>query len=103
MSDYTADSTVMAEIKIKVPTLLCVMGKPPTLESWRTFKQQLNLYLTATGGPDEAQARKKAIFLTLGGAELLRIYNTFGLADDHEETLDQILRRFDEHFQPQTC
>lgn len=92
----------MAEMGIKAPTLLCVMGKPPTLENWRTFKQQLKLYLTATGVPDEEgqRSRRIAILLTLGGAELLRIYNTFGLADAHEETLDQILVRFDGHFQP---
>ena len=46
------------------------------------------------------QSRKIAILLTLGGSELLRIFNTFGLTDDHTETLDQILTRFDNHFQP---
>ncbi|XP_067950234.1 uncharacterized protein [Watersipora subatra] len=90
----------MAEMGIKAPTLLCVMGKPPTLENWRTFKQQLKLYLIASGIPDDAEARKQAILLTLGGPELLRIYNTFDLAEDHGEKLNQILVRFDNHFQP---
>ena len=89
----------MAEINIKAPTLLCVMGKPPTLENWRTFKQQLKLYLTATGVPDDKdqRSRKIAILLTLGSPELLRIYNTFGLAEDHTETLDEMLVRFEGH------
>ena len=75
------------------------MDKQPTLQNWRTFKQQLTLYLAATGVPDESQARKKVILLTLGGAKLLHIYNIFGLADDHEEALDLILKRYDEQFQ----
>ena len=46
-------------------------------ESWQTFKQQFNMYLLATGATANSETEKIALVITLGGAELLTISNSF--------------------------
>ena len=84
---------------------LCLAGSNAE-ESWQTFKQQFNMYLLATGATAKSEAEKIALVITLGGAELMTIFNSFDYdieaEGDHVPTVKVVLERFDNYFAPRT-
>ena len=66
----------MAELTGLMASKLCLAGSNPK-ESWQTFKHQFNMYLLATGATAKSEAEKIALVITLGGEELLTIFNSF--------------------------
>ena len=82
---------------------LCLAGSNAK-ESWQTFKQQFNMYLLATGATAKTEAEKITLVITVGGAELLTIFNSFDydIEGEHVPTLKVILECFDNYFAPRT-
>ena len=66
----------MAELTGLMAPKLCLAGSNAK-ESWQTFKRQFNMYLLARGATAKSEAEKIALVITLGGAELLTIFNSF--------------------------
>ena len=79
---------------------LCLAGSNAN-ECWQTFKQQFNMYLLATGATAKSEAEKITLVITLGGAELLTIFNSF-IEGEHVPTVKVVLERFDNYFAPRT-
>ena len=66
----------MANLGFHPPSPLNIMsGNIP--ENFRKWKQQLQIYLVASGLNDTPHAVKKAIILNLSGEEVLEISNHF--------------------------
>ena len=82
---------------------LCLAGSNAK-ESWQTFKQQFNMYLLATEATAKSEAEKIALVITLGGAELLTIFNSFDyeIEGEHIPAVKVVLDRFDNYFAPRT-
>lgn len=93
----------MAEFTGLMAPKLCLAGSNAK-ESWQTFKQQFNMYLLATGATAKSEAEKIALVITLGGAELLTIFNSFDydIEGEHVPTVKVVLERFDNYFAPRT-
>ena len=99
----------MATARLSAPEKLSLDGD--TEQSWRFFKQKFNLYILAAGLNDKADEVRVALLLTLGGDELLRIYNTLdfgppttnadtGVVTDPSKILDTVIIKFDAYFAP---
>ena len=99
----------MATARLSAPEKLSLDGD--TEQSWRFFKQKFNLYILAAGLNDKADEVRVALLLTLGGDELLRIYNTLdfgppttnadtGVVTDPSKILDTVIVKFDAYFAP---
>ena len=60
------------------------------------------MYLPATGATAKSEAEKIALMITLGGAELLMIFNSFNynIEGEHVPTVKVVLDRFDNYFAP---
>ena len=93
----------MAEFTGLMAPKLCLAGSNAK-ESWQTFKQQFNMYLLATEATAKREAEKIALVITLGGAELLTIFNSFdyNIEGEHVPTVNVVLERFDNYFAPRT-
>ena len=70
----------------------------------QTFKQQFNNDLLTTIATAKSEAEKIALVITLGGAELLTIFNSFDydIEGEHVPTLKVVIERFDNYFAPRT-
>ena len=82
---------------------LCLAGSNAK-ERWKTFKQQFNMYLLATGATTKSEAETISLVITLGGAELLTIFNSFdyNIEGKHVSTVKVVIERFDNYFAPRT-
>ena len=80
------------------------LAGPNAKESWQTLKQQFNMYLLATGATAKREAERIALVITLGGAELMTIFNSFDydIEGEHVPTVKVVLERFDNYFAPRT-
>ena len=78
---------------------MCMSGN--LSENWKFWKQKFTNYLNATELAKKEETTKVAQLLTLIGDEGLRIYNTFQREEDKTETLKDILKKFEDHFNPQ--
>ena len=68
------------------------------LEKW---KQQLELYLTATESDEKSDKIQSSILLTCIGEKGREIYNTFSFTDEsHKLKFRQIIKQFDEYCTP---
>ena len=93
----------MAEFTGLMAPKFCLAGSNAE-ESWQTFKQQFNMYLLATGASAKSEADKTALVITLGGAELMTIFNSFDydIEGEHVPTVKVVLERFDNYFAQRT-
>lgn len=81
---------------IKPPGPLKLSGNVDA--NWRTFKQQLTLYVLAVGQSEAADERKIAMLLTIAGVDAVEVYNTFNFEDEADKKkLDRVLENFDAH------
>ena len=94
----------MASSALSVPQKLSLTGD--TEHSWKLFKQKFELYLLAGGLNKRTDEEKVALLLTLGGDELLELYNSFefpeavGTEPDPSKVIKTVLDKFDKHFAP---
>jgi hypothetical protein len=69
-------------------------------QTWKFWKQKFTMYLKATEIIKKDDSTKCAQLLTLIGDEGIRIYNTFTYTNGQNETLEVLLKKFDDHFNP---
>ena len=70
-------------------------------ENFRRFRQQFDLYMTATGLSEKDDAIKSSTLLTIIGSEALEIYNTFTWATDGDNVkVAEILNQFEQYCNP---
>ena len=74
-------------------------------ENFRKFKQQFNLYATATGLNDKTDDVKSSTLLTVIGPEALEVYNTFSWAETGDAAgdnmkVDKIIAKFEKYCNP---
>ncbi|KAG7504108.1 hypothetical protein JOB18_000611 [Solea senegalensis] len=69
--------------------------------NWRSFKQQFELYLSATGMDNKSGPRKIAILLTVAGPQAMEVFNTFEFerADDKED-YGKVIEKFEAYCSP---
>ena len=97
----------MATTNITTPEKLSLTGD--TEQDWRLFKQKYELYMLASGLNTKPNDVQVALLLTLGGDELLRIYNATDFAPvtttdntttDPSKVLNTVLSKLDSCFTP---
>ena len=55
-----------------------------TLENWRRFKQQYQIYLTALGSEKKDDSIKIAMLLKFAGEDAIDVFNTFQFPEGDE-------------------
>ena len=84
---------------------------PPALDfesrqlghTWKTWKQQFGIFLTASDNDKASEKKKVSILLHSLGTEGIEIYNTFvfELPEERSEpTYAEVIKKFDEYFLP---
>jgi translation initiation factor 4G len=70
-------------------------------ENFRKFKQQFELYLTATGVEEKEDKIKSSTLLTIIGPDALEVYNTFQWPEDGDNLkVNKILEQFEQYCNP---
>ncbi|PFX14755.1 Retrovirus-related Pol polyprotein from transposon opus [Stylophora pistillata] len=76
------------------PSALSLDGN--TSQNRRLFKQQFDIYLTASGKGNKADAVKIAILLNFA-EDAIEVFNTFQSAEGDENRLDKVLEQFEQY------
>ena len=84
------------------------LGPPASLifdgniaEQWKIWRQELELYLTATESDGKGDKGKTSILLTCVGKKGREIYNTFTFTEEDDKyRLDVVLEKFQEYCNP---
>ena len=63
----------MSQQTLSTPNKLTLSGD--NAQAWKSFKQRFELYVLAAGYTNKSDAEKIALLLTIGGDELIEIYN----------------------------
>lgn len=85
--------------RLQPPSALCLTGN--LSENWRRFKQQFEIYQTATGIAEKDDSIKSSKFFHVIGPECLEIYNTFTWAADGDENkLEKNMEKFADYCNP---
>ena len=95
------DQPVMAPVGPSIAVPAKFQLKDDTATAWKTFKQRFTLYLLAGGYNKRPENEKVALLLTVGGDEMIEIYNAFEWASAADkEKYDPVIAKFEEHFIP---
>lgn len=85
--------------RLQPPNSLSLTGN--LSENWRRFKQQFEIYMTATGIDRKDDNIKSSTFLHVIGPESLEIFNTFTFDnDDDKKKLKPIMDKFESYCNP---
>ena len=69
--------------------------------NWRTFQQQIRLYIEAVGLDNKPDARKVALLLTIAGPQAIEVYNTFVYEDGEDQSkFNTVLAKFEAYCSP---
>ena len=71
-----------------------------TSENWRRFKQQFDIYVTASGSEKKDDTVKIAILLNFAGEDAIEVFNTFQFAEGDEKKLNKVLEQFEQYCNP---
>ena len=71
-----------------------------TSENWRRFKQQFDIYITASGSEKKDDTVRIAILLNFAGEDAIEVFNTFQFAKDDEKKLNKVLEQFEQYCNP---
>ena len=71
-----------------------------TSENWRRFKQQFDIYITASGSEQKDDAVKIAILINFAGEDAIEVFNTFQFAEGDEKKLNKVLEQFEQYCNP---
>ena len=71
-----------------------------TSENWRRFKQQFDIYITASGSEKKGDEVKIAILLNFAGEDAIEVFNTFQFAEGDAKKLDKVLEQFERYCNP---
>ena len=59
-------------------------------ENWRRWRQQYELYMTATEKDSKSEKLQCATFLALAGEAAIEVFNTFSIATEEINTVREI-------------
>ena len=85
---------------MKPPEALSLHGN--VSDNWRRWKQRFELYLTASGLDKKDSKVQRCTLLHVIGEEALEVFNTFQFGEEERDDLTSLLKKFSEHFEPQT-
>ena len=101
MSDDEDPPPVMASAGPSIAVPAKFQLKNDTATAWKTFKQRFTLYLLAGRYDKKPDNETVALLLTVGGNEMIEIYNAFEwAAADDKEKYAPVIAKFEEHFIP---
>ena len=84
---------------LKPPEKLCLQGN--LKENFRKFKQQFQIYMTASGLIDKEDVVTSSTLLHIIGTDSLEIFNTFTWEENGDDKkVDKILEKFEEYCKP---
>ena len=96
----------MATDSVATPDKLSLSVGGDNQQEWKSFKQRFELYLIASEKNKKPEETKVALLLTIGGSDLLQIYNSFEFpapatgGQDPAKVLKTVLEKFDDYFAP---
>lgn len=95
----------MASNNVAAPERISLSVSGDNEREWKSFKQRFELYLLAAEKSKKSEETKVALLLTIGGSELLQIYNSFEFPapDDSSnpaKVLESVVEKFDAYFAP---
>ncbi|KAE8281553.1 Retrovirus-related Pol polyprotein [Larimichthys crocea] len=69
--------------------------------NWRHFKQQFELYMSATGMDNKPEPRRIALLLTVAGPQAIEVFNTFEFASAADkEKYNEVIAKFEAYCSP---
>ena len=71
-----------------------------TSENWRRFRQQYEIYLTASAREKKDDAVNLAILLNFAGEGAIEVFNTFQFPEGDEKKLGKVLEQFEGYCNP---
>ena len=85
--------------RLKPPKSLSLEGNLE--QNWKTWKQELTLYMQASESSEKSYTVKSSILLHCIGSKSREIYNTFTFAEQGDNLkFDKIIEKFDGYFTP---
>ena len=97
----------MSQQTLSTPNKLTLSGD--NAQAWKSFKQRFELYVLAAGYTNKSDAEKIALLLTIGGDELIEIYNSFEFPEaepnangNADITVAAVIEKFNEYFSPRS-
>ena len=68
--------------------------------SWKTHKQDLQIFFMAAGLSEESELRKVSILLYSLGSKYGSVFENFGLSAEEKKKFKTVVQKFDDYFQP---
>lgn len=100
-ANNTTSTTAGTEVSrnfVRPPQALVIEQDKDMSAEWKLWKQQYQLFETASRLNKEGNEIRIATFLSIIGYDALRLYNSF--VQDEGENFETLLRKFDSHFVP---
>ncbi|KAJ0009566.1 hypothetical protein NQD34_001268 [Periophthalmus magnuspinnatus] len=69
-------------------------------ENWRNWIQRFELFCTASGIAEKSEKVQCATFLHVAGEEAIKVSNTFHFAEDEEDKIAVLKKKFQEYCEP---
>ncbi|XP_063384736.1 uncharacterized protein LOC134670847 [Cydia fagiglandana] len=93
-----SQSTPSIMSMFNIPEKLNVSGN--LSENWKTFEQNLKIYLVASGLDKSDDTRKVAILLNVIGEDGIKIYNNFALTTTEDVKFEDVMKKFKDYCEP---
>ena len=93
-------------LSIATPSKLILTGNSE--HAWKSFKQRFELHVLASGFSNKNEEEKVALLLTVGGDDLIEIYNSFefpeqgGGTPNAATTLDLVVQKCKAYYSPRS-
>ena len=65
-------------------------------ENWRRWRQQYELYMTATEKGSKSEKLQCATFLALAGEAAIEVFNAFSLSTAEKDKIEPLMEKFEE-------
>ncbi|XP_063219170.1 uncharacterized protein LOC134529224 isoform X1 [Bacillus rossius redtenbacheri] len=83
---------------VNLPDALILSGN--VAAHWKTFKQNFEIYIIASGNDNKPDNIKIALLLNIIGQEGVDLYNTFNLNNEEKTKYDKVIQTFEQHTTP---
>jgi len=94
-------AAMMTVAAIAVPSRLQLTSD--TAAAWKAFKQKFDLYMLASGYSKKTDEEKVALLLTVGGDDLIEIYNAFEwAAEGDDKNYKKVTDKLNSYFSPRS-
>ena len=69
-------------------------------ENWRRWRQQYELYITATEKDSKSEKLQCATFLALAGEAAIDVFNKFSISTAEKDKIKPLIEKFEEYCTP---